>query len=139
MQPLSPEIGSPRDWLRYAKSDLVIAQSARLLPEVLFDSFCFHAQQAAEKSMKAVLVQAGIRFPFTHNLETLTNLIKTAGIDWDETLNPVIELSIYALAGRYPSVSEAITEEEYDQAVALAEQVFTWAQSLIETLSEESP
>jgi HEPN domain-containing protein len=56
---MSPEPGSPAAWLRYARSDLALARvPAR--GEVLLESLCFHAQQAVEKSLKAVLVGRGI-------------------------------------------------------------------------------
>ena len=47
--------GSAEDWLRYAKSDLELARIEK--PEgVLLENLCFHAQQAAEKTLKAVLI-----------------------------------------------------------------------------------
>jgi len=53
---MPPEAGSPRDWLRLAKADLAIAR-LELPPDGLLELLCFHAQQAAEKSIKAVLLQ----------------------------------------------------------------------------------
>lgn len=45
--------GSPDDWLRRARSDLALAKVP--LPEgALYEDLCFHAQQAAEKAIKAV-------------------------------------------------------------------------------------
>lgn len=48
--------GDPREWLRRARSKLVRAQADRNLPGVLYEDLCFDAQQAAEKSLRAVLV-----------------------------------------------------------------------------------
>ncbi len=54
--------GSAEDWLRYAKSDLEPARIEK--PEgVLLENLCFHAQQAAEKTLKAVLIFLEIDFP----------------------------------------------------------------------------
>ena len=64
MLPEPPIPGSPEDWLRYARSDLALAQQ-RQAPEILLATLCFHAQQAAEKSIKAVLVQRGMIFPYS--------------------------------------------------------------------------
>ncbi len=47
--------GSPADWLRHAHSDLELARVGRAT-KVLLEGLCFHAQQAAEKALKAVLV-----------------------------------------------------------------------------------
>jgi HEPN domain-containing protein len=62
--------GSSADWLRHARSDLAYAR-APLPPDALWEGLCFHAQQAAEKSIKAVLVAHRLEVPRTHNLKTL--------------------------------------------------------------------
>ena len=51
-------LGSPEDWIVHAKSDLtfaVLAQENRTA-DILSSQICFHAQQAAEKALKAVLL-----------------------------------------------------------------------------------
>jgi len=66
-----PERGSPADWLRYATSDLLVAES---VPRsgVLLETLAFHAQQAAEKALKAALLHlTGEEPPFTHSLTRL--------------------------------------------------------------------
>ena len=45
---------SPTDWLRYAVSDLEIARTTPS-SRILLESLCFHAQQAAEKALRACL------------------------------------------------------------------------------------
>lgn len=59
-----------RQWLAKAESDLT---AARRLLDVggPYDAVCFHAQQAAEKALKAVLAYADAPIPHTHNLEDL--------------------------------------------------------------------
>lgn len=61
-----PDPGTPADWLRHARSDLALSRAA--VEGVLYENLCFHAQQAAEKGVKAVLVAGAITFPRTHNL-----------------------------------------------------------------------
>ena len=46
--------GSPADWLRYAVSDLEVARTTPS-SRILLEALCFHAQQAAEKSIRAWL------------------------------------------------------------------------------------
>jgi hypothetical protein len=41
----------------------------------------FHAQQAVEKRLKAVLTLQGIDYPMTHNLGELARRLTAAGID----------------------------------------------------------
>lgn len=53
-----PEAGSVEDWLRYARSDLAVA--AGPLPDgVLPGVRGYHAQQAAEKALKAIQIHRG--------------------------------------------------------------------------------
>jgi len=40
----------------------------------------FHAQQAVEKALKAVLSGAGLAYPRTHNLVMLSELLRTSAI-----------------------------------------------------------
>jgi len=62
-----------RAWLSKADSDLKAAELA-LQAETALDTACFHAQQAAEKYLKAYLTFHAIEFPLTHNLNALINL-----------------------------------------------------------------
>lgn len=121
--------GSPEDWLRYAASDLALAQ-AEITPVILLESLCFHAQQAAEKALKAVLIARGISFPLTHNLKTLLDLLPQDVLPPQE-VRDAAGLTDYAVMSRYPGDLEAVTEEEHQEAVRLAEVVVQWAQNLL--------
>ena len=52
-------------WIRKGQSDM-LAMTASLEAGAL-DACCFHAQQAAEKLLKAYLLHKDAEFPFTHN------------------------------------------------------------------------
>lgn len=131
MPPDPPVPGSPEDWLRHARSDLALARQ-RVSPEILFETLCFHAQQSAEKSIKAVLLQKGVVFPYTHDLAKLITLVKTAGIPWFEELDEVADLTGYAVEARYPGLSREVMDDEYQRAVELAERVLIWAENIVE-------
>ena len=62
-----PPAGSAQDWLRHARSDLALARM-RKTKSLLYGHLCFHAQQAAEKALKAVMVHMGYAF---HGVTTL--------------------------------------------------------------------
>ncbi len=124
-------LGNAVDWLRYAESDLEIAritQSSRILLEGL----CFHAQQAAEKALKAVLISQAIPFPRTHNITILIDLLPQ-NISLPSEVEAAALLTDYAVLTRYPGNLEPITEEEYHEAVRLAEGVVDWAKTLIQS------
>jgi HEPN domain-containing protein len=106
-----PEAGSPSDWLRYARSDLALAR-VPATGSILLETLCFHAQQAAEKSIKAVLVHQGIAFPRTHNIRTLLDLLPiTCPVPQEVALSS--GLTDYAVANRYPGEYEEIRQAEY--------------------------
>lgn len=124
------EPASASDWLRHAQSDLVVAKGP-LAPGVLYETLCFHAQQAAEKSIKAVLIHHSIEFPYTHSIARLITVTKENAISWPAELDDAAELSDYAVQLRYPSAYVEVTEEEYVQAIAVAEKVFQWAEGVV--------
>jgi HEPN domain-containing protein len=129
--PLDPPVpGSPEDWLRHARSDLALAQQ-RQVPEVLLAALCFHAQQTVEKSLKAVLVQRGVAFPYTHDLARLITLVQSVRLPWPEALEAAVALTVYAAGSRYPGPGGEITDEEYRQAIALAKRVLDWAKNIV--------
>ena len=89
-----------KEWLALAKSDLLAAE--RLLSEpALTNIVAFHAQQAVEKSMKAVVEELGLGVIKTHNLVRLCELIRphlSIVSDWDM----LDRLDAVYIEARYP-------------------------------------
>ena len=89
-----------RGWWRKGDSDL---ENARMCvdAERALDTACFHAQQAAEKYLKAYLSMKQMDFPFLHNLAALVEICKGE----DETLGQIRQsaesLTPYAVEARY--------------------------------------
>lgn len=102
------------EWIGKAEGDLVSARRelrARKAPN--YDAACFHAQQCAEKLLKAVLQEAAIPFGKTHNLIALLQLALPV-MPRLETLRPHLEfLTAFSVQFRYPGDSA-------DRAVAKA-------------------
>ncbi len=130
MLPDTPMPGSPEDWLRHARSDLALAQQ-RSAPEILLTMLCFHTQQATEKGIKAVLVQQGLVFPYTHDLARLITLVKDARLPWPEEFDVAAYLTEYAVGSRYPGPGRGIAEMEYQQAIVTAQPVLAWSENAI--------
>ncbi|MFO7975421.1 MAG: HEPN domain-containing protein [Candidatus Hydrogenedentota bacterium] len=87
--------GSAADWLARARSDMAIAKA--VLPEgVLYEDLCFHAQQAAEKALKAVYQHNGWTFRYTHDLETLISGLMHEGLDIPEEIVAADTLTRFA-------------------------------------------
>lgn len=116
MQPLTFE------WVQKAEGDLATARRelrARTAPN--YDAACFHAQQCAEKYLKALLQEAVTPFGKTHNLSLLLDLLKDQ-YPVLELIRPTLAmLSAYAVEYRYPG--ESADKDVARQAVKMAEEV----------------
>jgi HEPN domain-containing protein len=110
MSDRDPEVlAVAREWLEVADGDLA---AARLLLSGGGPAFtvCFHAQQAVEKYVKALLVLNGARFGKTHDIGVLLELLPVAQ---RPPLDPkaAFELTRSAVASRYPEAT-APSEDE---------------------------
>ena len=126
---MRPRSGSPADWLYRASSDLLLARGP-VREGIALEDLCFHAQQAADKSIKAVLVADSILFPNTHNLDVLLGLLPS-GVSVPPDDAYISRLTEYAVAARYPGMDEPVTDDEYHEAVRLAESVVKWAEDIL--------
>jgi len=129
VEQFSPD--DPREWLNRARSNLAKARGISGIPEVYLEDLCFDAQQAAEKAIKAALIHLGVRFPYVHDLAQLLALVERAGQNVPESIRRVASLSGYAVESRYPGLSEPVTQEEYEEAIAIAEETVHWAQGVV--------
>jgi len=123
------EPGSVGRWLQYARGDMTMAEQP-LYADVPYLLRCFHAQQAAEKSVKAVLLHLGVAFPPTHNLSVLFALLPEDAPP-PQDLAGIVGLTVYAVSARYPDEIDEATEAEHREAVALARAAVRWAESTI--------
>ena len=72
-----------RDWVVKAEEDYEAARTlVRKRKPNLSNAVCFHAQQCAEKYLKAFLTCHRIAFPKTHDLLDLLELAKRADYDF---------------------------------------------------------
>lgn len=89
-------------WAGKAENDLQAAQIIMMAPGALpYDIVCFHAQQAAEKYLKALLTFYGIPFPRTHDLPELA-LRLPADSTATCSVGDLSELADAAVSARYP-------------------------------------
>lgn len=117
----------PREWLNRARSNLIQARQEH--PLIYLEDLCFQAQQAAEKALKAILLYHEESFPYTHDVGYLLSLAeKHIGTIPDDLQDAAI-LTRYAVATRYPGVTEPLTREEYIEAVELADRMVEWCAS----------
>jgi HEPN domain-containing protein len=120
-------IGEAPQWLAHAEADLRYARLGRKEPGILLSLVAFHAQQAVEKALKAVLVASNVDFPRTHDLEQLQAILRECGLSWPVRLDKVKELTPMAVQTRYPGFEDPVEESEVDDAIRLAEETIVWA------------
>ena len=118
-------------WLAKAEQDFVGAEHLLRTKPSLRDMIAFHAQQAAEKALKAFLVQHEVEFPKTHDIRRLLNLAATVDPSLADSLAATAKLGRYGVAVRYPQDLVEISLADAEQAVALACQAFQAIQGLL--------
>jgi len=111
-----------RGWLEKARRDLIIAKKELDSEELFTDIVCFHAQQAAEKYLKAYLLWEEVEFPRTHVLEDLVLLAGQRDTTFLTLKDVVVLLTPYAVEARYPEFEEPRLEDA-KKAVEIAEEV----------------
>jgi HEPN domain-containing protein len=89
----------------------------------------FHAQQAVEKAIKAVLVERGVVYRLTHDLAYLMEVCEDAEIAVPGELAEADRLSAFAVRLRYDDPPAAVVDRH--QALALASAAIRWATDLI--------
>jgi len=119
------------NWLKRARSNLEIAKMGRVTQGILYEDLCFDAQQAVEKSLKAILINLNQSFPNTHSIGILLKLIEEAGVVIPKNINQAKLLTAYAVDARYPGDYEPVNKEEYKEALKIAENVFKWLDNII--------
>lgn len=108
-------------WAHYAEEDWQLARSLLRRKRPPLHAICFHAQQSAEKYLKALLLTQNIPFPKTHDLPTLNSLCEKNAILTGFSPIHLTSLSDHAVATRYPG--EAPTLEEAREAIKIAKTV----------------
>ncbi|MEI7833325.1 MAG: HEPN domain-containing protein [bacterium] len=113
------------EWLKYAKADIAMAEIP-LPANGMYEHLCFHAQQTAEKAIKAVLIANGINFPKTHNIEFLLTLLPD-DISCATLPEKSYKLTGYATIFRYPGEEEPVSQDDYQELLVIARGILTWA------------
>jgi len=97
---------STQEWIEKADADFTSAgREYRARKQPNYDAACFFAQQCVEKYLKARLVEADVRFPRTHDLEALLDLLLPLEPMWDSFRSTLNDLTSFAVAFRYPGDS----------------------------------
>jgi len=101
-----------------------------------YDLVGFHAQQTAEKALKALLVRHGVRFDKTHDLGQLLEQAEPVAPGTAETLAEAEELTAHAVGARYPGREPPLDREEAARQLAVANAVLAHVRALLQPYLE---
>ena len=135
MNPPNTEIfRKVKQWMIYGDEDLRLARHAlTLLSGCPYRLIAYHAQQCAEKYLKAYLVFHRIDFPYTHNISRLLELCEENS-RWLGKIYEAEELTPFAITARYPGEDEKVTKKEALRAMDITTKV---RQTVRKTLKKE--
>jgi HEPN domain-containing protein len=100
MKPITAE------WVGKAEGDFAtVEREARARKNPNYDGVCFHAQQCAEKYLKALAVELDLPFLRTHDLVILLEQLLPVYPLWEVYRGDLAYLSEFAVSFRYPGES----------------------------------
>ena len=123
-------VDQARRLLALADRDIKAFHVLKEAPEISLVTVCFHAQQAVEKSLKAILILHGIEFRRTHDLYELAHLLIDNAHNTPFTPEELGKLTPYAMALRYEE--EEIQTVTRNEAEIIMETVRRWAGEKLE-------
>ena len=106
------------EWVAKAEGDFAtMERECRARKSPNYDAVCFHAQQCAEKYLKARLEEAGRIFGKTHDLNLLLDEAVTVEPLWEVHRPDLAFLTDFGVAVRYPGAmaGKAAAQEARDR------------------------
>ena len=119
-------------FLTLARRDMKAFQRLSADPDIEDATVGFHAQQAAEKVLKAVLSAKSIAFRRTHDLAELMDLLADNQMALPPNADTLDELNPYAAELRYGFVEPHGLDRTKTQKVL--ESLFSWAENQVKDL-----
>ncbi len=129
---MTPEAEEAHRLITAADSDLRAATLLATDTQQSNDVIGFHAQQAVEKAIKAVLVASGLPIPFTHDLGFLLDILSEQTITAPSSVAHADWLTPWAVAARY-GASDATLDR--DAAVLVANEAVAWAGATVDAIA----
>jgi hypothetical protein len=115
--------------LARADDDIGLVRACIGLHDVADAIVGFHAQQAAEKLLKAILARRRVDYPFTHDLERLLEVVDVAVGVSPPGADSVAALTPWAVQFRYGDAPEDVFDRS--ETLALLETLRAWVVSMI--------
>lgn len=127
---MKPETES---WLKQAEEDLKYADAATT--DAFYAWACFACQQAAEKALKALLIEHDVEFPRTHQLITLAQHAERTAPSVKDLRAQLDVLNQYYAPTRYADLHGGTAPFEH-YTEAMAREAITFARTVVTTIRE---
>jgi HEPN domain-containing protein len=118
-------------WLRKADHDLLNIENNLAAKDIPWDTVCFHAQQVAEKMLKAFLTYHGRSVLKTHDLIALLSQCVNLDRSLADLEADCRKLTSYGVAARYPDDLFEPAETDARELVAAARRLRTQILTLL--------
>lgn len=118
--------------LTKARQDEYVLEQFAQNPDAADEMFGFHAQQAAEKLLKAALAARGVVYPRTHRLGELLDLAGDRGLALPAEFDTLHQLTPFAVEYRYEFFAEEV-DKPLDRPAVLAQvrRLRAWLEALL--------
>lgn len=121
----------PLAWWRYVRADLVAIEALTAHHDVPWTVVASHAQQAAEKALKAVIVAGGATAPRVHDVGRLLRDVQRLTNLGNELQLACDRLTEVGAISRYPDDAVDVSEQEARRAMEHATQVVDASRELL--------
>ena len=121
-----------RGWLLRASEDLRAGRHDLTASPPLLNDVAFHAQQCAEKAMKAYLVHREQPFRKTHNLTELGGAVARLEPSLADLMRSASLMTEFAWRFRYPGELATVSQEDAMRALDTAESVLVAVVSVLQ-------
>ena len=116
---------------RKASEDAVALREFEGNAEIADSILGFHAKQAIEKWLKAVLAKHSVEFEYTHDLRRLIELIEDTGLAFPLETPAIVPFTEFAVPLRYEDLLDAEPLDRH-AAGAIVTEVETWARRVLD-------
>lgn len=128
-------VGAVNEWLGFAEEDLGDAEALCNRAHPVWRNVAYHAQQAAEKAIKALILHLGGPLNRTHDILALLLAVSTLDRPLGTRLalsygNAGAALTPFAVKPRYPG-DTAVTEQQAKEALTTAQGIVSAVRSIV--------
>jgi len=127
-----------RQWVAKADQDRALIRFLLENRSPFYSAIGFHAQQAVEKYLKALLTRHHIEFPKSHSITRLLTLLAGSDPELADSLADTEILSAYAVESRYPGDLPNLSEKEALEAQILADRTRQCVLARLDIQDDES-